>query len=306
MGSSGAKQGFFMGAGFALALIGIIVVASFFGLSQFPTAPSGGEKPAEPTGYALQLPIKITVRNAVNGSLISTGTVYVLDSEYNILETVSISNGVGTTAVAYQSGESLYLFFTASGYGAAAKQYTVPYAASEAQDYYYAAIDVYDFPTDAQLSLSLMDELGNQVATETSQSGASFDSDGKCELTLHMVLDEDLGIVSYFDPIEDENDDFLVVFILNDTLPTISSSGLQLERLEYGDNVYYVAKLSDLIATRDDSAIRDIGFTVYYSGSSVIGLTVKVLTMTDYNTFKSSLAVDSDGLEDSVYTLAIS
>jgi len=293
-----------MGAGFALALIGIIVVASLFGFSVWQ--PSGGKEETPPTtGYALQLPISITVRDAITGSPVSGGTLYVLDESGKILESLTVdSNGKAITGDAYLSGTKLLLFYVGTGYGGAAIEYTVPYAASESQSYYYKRIDVYHFPGDAELSLSIMDKYGTQVATETAGGSASF-VDGKAELSLHLVLSEGYALVSYNDPIEKEADDVLIVFELNDTLPTLEASGLQLTRIEYGGKVYYVAKLSDIISTIDDPAIKDIAFTVYYSGSNAISLAVKILTHTDPDAFRSSLSVDSDGFEDATATLVL-
>ena len=292
-----------MGVGLAIGLVVIIVVASFVGLSVFP-----GEKPAPApsTGYSLQLPIKITVRDAITGKTVSGGTIYVLDDAGRVLETLTVdANGQATTALAYASGEKLTLFYVGTGYGGPAIAYEVPLASSEAQDYYYAAVDVYHFPSDDNLTLSLMDKLGTQVATESSSGSASF-TDGKCELSLHLVLAEGYALVSYEDPIEKESDDVLIVFELNDTLPTLEASGLNLERIEYGGKVYYVAELGDIKAGLEDPAIKDIAFTVYYSGSNAISLTVKILTHTDLDVFKSSLAVDSDGFEDAIAPLVIS
>ena len=301
----GPGAGVLMGVGFAIGLIVVIVVAQFFGLAMWQ--PSGGETPQAPpqTGYSLPLPVKITVRDAITGSVVTSGTVYVLDGSGRVLETLAVdSNGQAVTAMAYTSGEKLTLFYVGTGYGGAALEYEVPLAASEAQDYYYAAVDVYHFPDDAGLSLSVMDKLGTQVATETSGGSTTF-TEGKAELSLHLVLSESYGLVSYYDPIEKEDDDVLVVFELNDTLPTLQADGLSLERIEYGGKVYYVAKLSDIISTIEEPAIEDISFTMYYSGSNTISLTVKVLTHTDLDVFKSSLAVDSDGFEDATAALVL-
>jgi len=292
-----------MGVGLAIGLVVIIVVAQLVGLSMWQP-----EKPApEPqTGYALQLQISITVRDAITGSPVSGGTVYILDADGKVLETLTVdSNGKAVTGDAYASGTELMFFYVGSGYGASPLTWTVPRAASEAQDYYFVRLDVYHFPDDAGLSLSVMDKLGTQVATETSGGSTTF-TDGKAELSLHLVLSEGYGLVSYYDPIEKENDEVLVVFELNDTLPTLEASGLQLTRIEYGGKVYYVAKLGDIISTIEEPAIEDIAFTVFYSGSNAISLTVKILTHTDLDVFRSSLAVDSDGFEDAIAPLVIS
>jgi len=245
------------------------------------------------------------VRDSIVGTTVSGGTIYILDSNDRILETLAVgTDGTVTTALAYATGDQLKLFYVASGYGADPITFTVPYANSEAQQYYYSAIDVVHFPADANITLSLMDKLGSQVATESAQSGTTF-TDGKAELSLHMVLSEGFGLISFNDPIEKEEDDVLLVFTLNDTLPTISANGLNLKRIEYGSTVYYYTTLDDILATVNDPAIKDISFTVFYSGTAAIQLTVQILTHTDPDIFASSLSVDSDGFQDSVYPLII-
>ena len=291
--------------GFAVAVIVLAAVVYFTGnpLSYNDVGQNGA--PDTGNGYPLQLPIKITVRDKIAGTPVPGGTVYMIDAQGRIVETLTVgADGTATTALAYKSGEQYKLFYVGTGYGGAPVEFTVPLAASEAQSYYYAAVDVYHFPSDANLTLSIMDKLGAQVATEIGATGASF-VDGKAELSLHIVLAEGYGLVSFDDPVEKEADDVLVVFILNDTLPTISANGLSLQRVEYGSNVYYFAKLGDIVASIDDPAIKDVGFTVFYSGTSAISLTVKVLTNTDPNVFASSLTVDSDGFEDATAALAI-
>ena len=304
----GFGEGLTQGVGIALGVIIIIVTAAFLGLSVFPTGQGGGQEQPPATGnqYSLQLPIKLTVRDQIVGTTVSGGTIYILDQNDRILETLAVgTDGVATTALAYSTGEQLKFFYSGTGYGAGPMTFTVPYANSEAQQYYYSAIDVVHFPADANITLSIMDKLGSQVATETSQSGATF-TDGKAELSLHMVLSEGFGLISYSDPIEKEEDNVLLVFVLNDTLPTITANGLNLKRIEYGSTVYYYATLDDIKATVNDPAIKDISFTVFYSGTAAIQLTVKLFTHTDPDIFASSLTVDSDGFQDSVYPLIIS
>ena len=153
----GPGAGIMMGVGFAIGLIAMLFIAQFFGLSMWqPTG--GGEKPETPptTGYALQLPISVTVRDAIAGTPVSGGTLYVLDSDMKVLESVAVDSSGKAVTDAYLTGTELYFFYVSTGYGAAPVLYTVPYAASEAQDYYYARVDVYAFPSDANLTLSLI------------------------------------------------------------------------------------------------------------------------------------------------------
>ena len=301
-------QGFGIGAGIFVFFLLIALILGGIGLTiskpeEKPTAPPT----TQPTGpYALQLPLKVLVRDAITGTAVSGGTLYILDLNDRILEAITVdTNGIATSNLVYKSGEKIKLFYVASGYGAPPVTVVVPYGETQYQQYHYLVVDVYNFPTESELYMSIFDAYGNQLVTETSNGTASLSS-GKFEGYLHIVVEKARALVSYYDPVEQEYDDVLIVFILNHTLASLEVPGLTLNRIEYGGNVYYFAKLSDIIAGRDDPAIKDIKFTVYFSGTGTLSLKVLLVTHTDPSVFQSSLTADSDGITDSTAYLFLS
>jgi len=288
--------------GSVLVIIALVIGSQFFGLGFLDF---GGEGETPQQQYALQLPIKFTVRDQIAGGALTSGTIYIYDSAgEKLLETVTYSNG-WETAQAYTSGDNIKLFYANSGYLAAPVDFSVPYASSEYQSYFYAAIDVVHRPGDSQLSISIMDNTGNQVATESAQDGAQMDSDGTLDLTIHLVVTEGYGLISFEDLYEDEMDAVLLVLKINTTLATIS--GISAERKEYGGYTYYYWQIEDLLATKDDPATRDIQFTLNWAGTSgIITLQAFLYTEVDPSLFGSSLTADSDSFSDNTVALQVS
>ena len=288
-----------MYAFFGLLLVGVMVYA---GVIEIPH--SVVQEPENPpaTGIALQLPVQFTVKDALTGTAVN-GTLYIYDND-TLLEAVSIVDGKGTSADAYDSGTVLTLFFVGTNYVAPPQSWTVPYARVESQEIYYCSVKAYAMAGEADVTLAALDKLGNQFATEDTYSNVTKE-DNKFEGYVKITVAAGKALMSYFDKVEDENDDVLLVFELGDTLATLSSNDLQLQRIEYGGKAYYIAKLQDIIATKDDPAIKQVGFTIFYGGTNPLPVTIKLVTATDYNAFLSSLTVDSDGFEDAIATFYV-
>lgn len=298
---SNVSKGSALAVGFFVALLGIALVVNVINLDWlYPPA----QKEEESGGYALQLPISITVRDKVTGSAITSGTVYILEKEgdlYKTLETVSYSSG-WTTGNAYQSGTKLYLWYTASGYMTKIVEYEVPLANTQYQNKYFALIETVQRPDDSHLTLSILDETSSAVATESSQSGASL-TNNEVDLYAHIVVGAGYGLINYYDPVEREDDNIILMFKLNDTLATIT--GLTgATRQEYGDYAYYFLVLDDIVGDPIDPTIVDLSFTVVYSGSGAITLQMYLITETDAGNF--GLTADSDGFSDNTVALVIS
>jgi len=270
-----------------------------------PESQIGGEEEQ----YALTLPIRIYLSDRISGGAIQTGTIYVFDSSWTVIETTAVDSNTGyADTSAFRSGTKIIFFPNVDGYMCGPVEYTVPYADSPSQERYYARLQLVKRPADANLSLSLMDDIGNQVATETSQSGATMESDGTLDLYFHIVIAEGFGLISYDDPVEEEMDAVLVVFDLNTTLATIS--GLSNAKVrEHNGHTYYFATLQDLLASKNDPITHDIFFTVNYGGSNAISLTAYIITNVDPDLFYSSLNLsnpDTDALVDYTQALVIS
>lgn len=286
-----------------MAIIAVILGAQFFGVGlSFFGGGSGGETPQQQ--YTLQLPVKFTVRDAITGSPIS-GTLYIYDVNDKLLETVTITSGSGTSGDAYVSGTQLKLFFTASGYGADIIDFEVPSAYSDSQTYYYATIDAYAYPAEADFSISILSETGAQVATESTYNNYTM-SGSEADFYVHLVCPAEKALIGYDDPVEDEEDAVILVLKLSDTLATVDVSGKTETRVEYGGSAYYIIELDDIIATKEDPVSEDILFTFYYGGSNPVGITAYIYTNVDPAVFVSALAADSDtALQDSTTTFYV-
>jgi len=306
-----AKQGFYVALGvaifIALVIGGLVVAEMFIGIRLPSISVFQTQQQVSEGQYSLSLPLKVSIQDPLAASAVD-GTVYILDEDYTILESFSTSSGVGTSSNVYKSGTKLKIFVAASGYFSKMLEYEVPYAERTEQDYYYVTVNAYDVPSDTEFTMSIMSETGSQLVDESTAASYSM-TDTEEDFYLHLTLAEDVALISFFDPTEGSNgedDDVLIVFKANDTRVTLEIQGYAAERLEYGDNVYYVFKLEDWIGDRSETTVKSIMFTLYYGGTEAITLQVFLYTNTDLEIFKSSLSADSDAaLTDNTAVLTI-
>jgi len=304
----GIKLGIGASIGITITLLAIII--GFAVIGGFVKIPGGILQPStseQQQGYSLSLPLKVSIQDPLAASAVD-GTVYILDENNVILESFSTSSGVGTSSNVYKSGTKLKIFVAASGYFSKMMEYTVPLAERTEQDYYYVTVNAYDAPSDTEFTMSIMSETGSQLVDES--TAATYDMSGTEEdFYLHMTLAEDVALINFFDPTEGSNgedDDVLIVLKANDTRVTIEITGYDVQRLEYGDNVYYVFKLPDWIGDRSETTVLSIAFTLYYGGTEAITLQAFLYTNTDLDIFASSLSADSDAvLTDNTAVLTI-
>lgn len=244
MGISGVLAAFIA----ALLVVTIVVVlVSPYGLNMFNI---GGPSEPEVVGdrLILDLPIKFIVYNKYSGSAFSPTALKLYDAEGRVLETLSVSSGVATTAFPYRSQESLYVYiqdgsafyFTT----VVVPDYDKDVAQATQPTQHLVRVDAVDIPS--TLSVKLYDYLGDLITTEYNISSTS-------SLTISIVNNEaDTALpTSFYNPItETQYIAGVVIKITGSTTNVPLITGATPIYSGNGIAVYYVP-LNELAALTD-------------------------------------------------------
>jgi len=297
------KEAFGIGFVATFGIILALVIASvFLQLPIFQPHSSVQENtPTAPTTPS-SLPLKVYISDGIQGGAVD-GTLYILDpSTYKVLETITTQNGIGTSQKPY--GDQVMIYFVASGYVAKPLLFDPSQAkvvSLYGQDFYQVDLIAYKEPLETDLQLTVFDELGNIVASETTGNTIAK-TNNQVDLTLQITVASGTAVINYFDPLNEENDDWVLVFRMNDTLASLSIG----QRVEYGGYVYYIVSISDIISQIDKPAISRLDFSIFYGGASKLSVDIFVYNNVDPSLFANSLVADSDTtVSDSVATFIV-
>jgi len=240
--------------------------------------------------------VEIKVLDGITKEKINSGTLYVMDGDYNILETLVISDGKAYTENEYRYKSRLILF-------ADSKEYyfrpTEVKLIKTSGDYYTVTYYGYRVPSDAEISLSLTDSFGTTVLSEDKSATFSL-VDSSLSLIIHIVLYPKVALISYYDPLEKEDDQVIVWLFFNNTDVRLDSG----TRIEYGSQVLYAFVVDERISSVTESISLDISVTLLYTGTGTIAVRLYICDRTDLDFFKSAITPDFQDNTLYDYTLA--
>jgi len=268
-----------------LVILLLLVAAVFLGYIKIPninlnSVPSSPSSPPPTTGGAA--PLFITLNDPLNGVSISSATVYLLNpSTGQVLSTVTISSGTGTSPPMFTPGQQVVAKVVASGYVTRFVPITVPSTLSSTTScsncVYSATIN------DIKLgspTIKIVDNLGNSY---TSGSSLNFSTLGVSSITLTVTVYNtlaDSGWVSSQDVVNNQIQNLAMQI----TTPGTSVSVTNLQNpVTRGSSSYWTQIIPDGYI---DAQVQPGGFSTQTIGTNVIG----GVTSFTFTVSKSALA----------------
>lgn len=247
-----------MSRGAAIALVVIVALAGFIFLPGMISETTGG--------YSLHVSVQFTAIDSLAGGTDATTTqVKIYDTNFEVLETVTISTAAGTdSAIKYTSGTYLYLWIddlTDTSLCHIYKKIMVPFHSSDADTKHY--IDLKTVDTDA--SWDVVCDYSN--GTNLANSGThDYTLDGAAPTFVWQVLTPtaDKGYKSSWNFVEGIDNAAYYFWQLSGTGATrVSFDSNKVVHYFDGSYHWYAVKLQDADLTRDlksDGTYDPIGY----------------------------------------------
>jgi len=240
----------------------------------------GAESPVEPK------PLEVIVRDAITKKEIQEGTVYILDKNYKVLGAYSITDGSIITDELYKPNEEVIIFVEAPDYYFRPEEITLPKSSG---DTIKVTVYGYKIPDDEALTIRIQDYAGNVIASESYSGSVPF-VDSSITIFIQISIQEKYGLMSYYDPLEGEDDDVVLWVVFNSTEVT-TDEGV---RKTIGGMTVIFFKIEELRTELTAPTTISITLTVHYSGSGALSLKAYICDKTDFETIQNTLAPDTD------------
>lgn len=251
-----------MASGKALA-IGVVVILAIVGVAMFgvPNLDSGGS-------YRLNVPIQfVAIDELAGGTDATTTAVKIYDTNYELLETVTISTAAGTdSAIKYWSGDYVYLKVYDDSDVSLCKQYLklmVPYHSADTDTKHYVTLKTVDTDASWDIRLDCTNET-NVADSGTYDASAS----GTAPTWVFKILTptDDKGYKTSWNFVEGCDNAAYYVFRISGTGSTrvLFDTNYALQHYYDGEYHWYSIKLSDDQLSKNllaDGTYDPIGYT---------------------------------------------
>ena len=317
-----------------LGLLGIVIIAAvlYLGspsvqawlpigkwLAVNPPAPPQQTQQQTTTQISRTFNLNFQAVDTLKGGVISSGSVYVYDQNLNPMETVTISNGAGSTALKYTSGTPLVIKWV-SGNFVYEKQITVPYAKAET-DTSFDPITLTPFTGAPTVAISMQDPAGNSLS-----SGGTYNvtAAGKTKGTLTVfvrITTDNTGFYTFNDYLKQVNGQpidrtaLLQLYASGTNFPYLILSGIPQAYAPSQTAAYYLQDLGPNFVRQVDSQGNVITpgvftFTINYDASSLPHGSTVSLSFTVYISgskawFNAYHIQPSDAVSVATFTLTI-
>jgi len=225
-------------AGFAIVLVTVLVIAGVLYLFVYPKLPSIQEPtlpptqpsttPVQPAGQiSLTRPLKISLVDAVGDNADIDGTVYLYTEDGTLVDTITVTDSVGTSTKYYTSGQKFLAKIAPTDFVTVWMNLTVPMGQTAEDQYLHVQAEVIDLGT---WSPKVMKPDGTYIENgDNSEKGASYKLDktdaSKPTLTFEIRnTEDDSGWMESYDPLLKRDYKCVFYFELADN-PSASGTG---------------------------------------------------------------------------------
>ena len=260
--AKGIKMGTFLALFIILVLSVMVGIYGYNYVVQQNIIKSPVQPPTNSNLIGVNKPIEIAVNDPLQGVALSGASIKVLEGTV-VMETLTTSGaGIATTALPYQSGTSLILEVSASGYVTEYVPVVVPQMTPQDAQ---AQADNYLHVTDIQVGVPSIQI--NYAGTNYAASTLNFTTLGISSATLTVTIYNtkvNSGWVNSYDPINAQN--LNIEAELSTTGSSVSVTGLS--SISRGTSTYYLQQVNSGF---NGNSVQVGGFSTSSSGGQTIG-----------------------------------